>query len=229
MKTFHLFPAVAAVVACTAVACGGNGVPEDALAPQEFEIRIPEQDSLKCQSVGEEYFLAEVDFVCRIDNDELVADLYIQSSPSDCGEWGNPTYVADNAWLKIDGEIVATVGEYEFGGRHHNDMITFMHEGARHMLWHSSIGWGWRACARPDCLVICDPGFECVVDSTENVAVDGCLRDAGDPRPPLGAICVQVNSDGTVPAFDDPWTTPDPYAQNGEMILPCAGEESMEL
>jgi len=229
MKISHLFLAVAAVVTCTAVACGGNGVPEDALTPQEFEIRVPEQDSLNCQSVGEDYFLAQVDFVCRIDNAQLVADLYIQSSPTDCGEWGNPTYVADNAWLKIDGEITETSGEYEFGGRHHNDMIAFMHEGARHMLWHSSIGWGWRACAAPDCLVVCTPGSDCVVDSTENVAVDGCLRDAGDPRPPLGAICVQVSSDGTVPTFDDPWTTPDPYAQKGEMILPCAGEESMEL
>ena len=48
MKISHLFLAVAAVVTCTAVACGGNGVPEDALTPQEFEIRVPEQDSLNC-------------------------------------------------------------------------------------------------------------------------------------------------------------------------------------
>ncbi len=226
--------------------CGGEGNPDvidpdviddvdaddtsgDTSGPDEFDIRVPDQESLKCESDWEDYFLAQVDHLCRIDNDEMVADLYIQSSPTDCGEWGNPTYETDNVWLRIDGDITSTTGEYEFGGRHHNDMISFLHEGSWHRLWHSSIGWGWRACTRPDCLVICEPDVDCVVDSTEGVAVDGCLRDAGDPPPALQVICVQVNADGTLPPFEDPWNTPDPYAQNGEMILPCLGEESLEL
>ncbi len=197
----------------------------------EFVIRKPSQEALSCSMMGgDPYYITQLDFVCRMNNDALNADLYIQTTPIDCGEWGNPSYKTDAIWLKMGDTINATTGSYEFGGRHHNDMISFMYNGSRHILWHSSIGYGWRACATPDCLVVCEPGQECVVDTTDGVATDGCARKAGDPPPPLPVICVQVDSNGNVPDFLDPWTTDDPLNETpGAMILPCLGEETMEL
>ncbi|HPB51188.1 MAG TPA: hypothetical protein PLY68_08055 [Myxococcota bacterium] len=197
----------------------------------EFVIRKPSQEALSCSMMGgDPYYITQLDFVCRMNNDALNADLYIQTTPIDCGEWGNPSYKTDAIWLKMGDTINATTGSYEFGGRHHNDMISFMYNGSRHILWHSSIGYGWRACTTPDCLVVCEPGQECVVDTTDGVATDGCARKAGDPPPPLPVICVQVDSNGNVPDFLDPWTTDDPLNETpGAMILPCLGEETMEL
>ena len=51
---------------------------------------------------------------------------------------------------------------------------------------------------------------------------DGCARDSGSGPPPLPAICVRVESDGSVPPLLDPW-----QAQPGHdeyPLLPCYGE-----
>lgn len=238
------FALAGALIALCTVGCGDNVTPSDEIfdvttdtaeadtaEADDFVIRKPSQEALKCSMMGgDPYYIAQLDFVCHMDNDALDADLYLQTTPTDCGEWANPTYKTDAAWLKIGDQIDATTGSYDFGGRHHNDTISFMHNGSRHILWHSSIGYGWRACTTPDCLVICEPGQECVVDTTDGVAIDGCARGAGDPPPPLPVICVQIDPDGNVPEFLDPWTTDDPWNETpGAMILPCLGEETMEL
>lgn len=222
-------------------ACGDSGSDSDVLQDayldlsddlpdenHEFTIRKPAQEALFCQvEFGGEYWLAQLDHVCRIDNSALQGELYIQADPIDCGQFGNPSYSTPAAWLKTNDVVHEVTAQYDFGGRHNNDLISFTFNSTNYVLYHSSIGYGWRACTTPDCMVVCDPGRECLPDTDVDVAIDGCARSAGDPPPALKVICVTIQPDGSVPDFNDPWITQDPYGQEGDKILPCPGEESV--
>lgn len=198
---------------------------QDADASGDFVFRIPEQNALECQSDigGDPLFFPQIDHYCVIDNTSLTAEIYIQADPALCGEWGNPTYEKHGIWIRIDGKITEIDGNYGYGGRHRNDYIQFQYDQTWYEIWHSSIGYGWRACADPDCMIVCQPSTVCDHDlNAANIAIDGCAREAGQ-QPGLRAICVQVNADGTLPELTDPWTTPDPYSPEN-MILPCPGD-----
>lgn len=169
----------------------------------------------------------DIDHVCLFDNTELQMELYVRARPVGCtGFWGTPVYTVGAAWTKIDGQVAPTMAQYDWGGNHHNDSIGFKVGEQLYVIWHSSIGWGWRACAPPDCSIVCDSGTDfgaCdpyagfTVDGT-----DGCARDTGDPPPPLPVVCVKVQSDGTVPPLLDPWTQHTGYDQYP--LLPCGGD-----
>jgi hypothetical protein len=226
----------------TATDDGAVDVPDDnggdTVNPTDFVIRKPAAEALECTSTmgGDNYFIGQIDYFCHIENTALTADLYIQTEPTDCGQWGNPTYTEQNTWIKVGGTVSKIDGGYEYGGRHHNDYISFTWAGTMYYIGYSSLGYGGRVCTTPHCLEVCKPGQECplcelgkscAADTTGLVANNGCARTAGGMAPPLLAICVQVNSDGTLPELQDPWTTLSPYGENGEMILPCLGENDM--
>ncbi len=241
MKRLPMFVAPLVFSAILLAGCGDSGTDSDVSqdipadvpadvpdATQDFTIRKPAQEDLFCQvEFGGEYWLGQLDHVCQIDNSSMKAELYVQADPIDCGQFGNPSYSTPAAWLKINGQIHAVAASYDFGGRHNNDLISFTFDSTTYILYHSSIGYGWRACTKPDCMVVCDPGKECVPDTDVDIAIDGCARAAGDPPPSLPVICVTVEADGSVPEFSDPWATQDPYGEEGVMILPCPGEESV--
>ena len=195
---------------------------------EDFVVRVPDNNALECTDGlgGGSYFVSQVDHICQMSNEALQAEFYFQADPSECGNFGNAQYQMHMAWIKIDGKLSEVGAGYDYGGNHHNDSISFTYAETSYEIWHSSIGWGWRACARPDCLIVCSPGTACNHTSDMNVAQDGCSRNAGDPPPDLQVICVRVNDDGTVPEFLDPWTTQSPYGEEGDMILPCSGEEN---
>jgi hypothetical protein len=181
-------------------------------ASSEFEIRKPSERTLTCQTTQKEY---DVDYYCDCENDSLHATLYVQSRPESCGPMSAINYVVEKAWIKTSGGIeVLEEVLYNGGGNHHNDRLTFLWNKHYVSFYHSSTGFGWRVCTTPDCMQICKDA-EC-----RTILYDGCARTACASRPSLKVRCVQVNTDGTVPARFDPWIK----SEGNPYPLPCAGD-----
>lgn len=205
----------------------GDATPEDTASDEggplpEFPIRTPASHEIECVGTGNVTFW-DTDYVCRVPLNTTSLELYVQATPTDCQavfDSGYPIFDDVNVWYKVDGtgDAWPTPGAYDWGGNHHNDQIKFAYDGTRYVLWHSSLGFGWHACAPPDCLLTCEPTatFE-TCDYLGGFSVDGCDREPGGPPPPAPVICVAVNADGSVPPLDDPWAGADP-------LLPCAGD-----
>jgi hypothetical protein len=199
----------------------------DTANPWDFDIRMPDQEAKECvtEFVGTS-MMPQADFICQIDNTAMNAMLYIQSNPESCDGFGTPAYSTPGAWLKTGDQIAEITGSYDAGGKHRNDYITFNVGDTKFIIGHSSIGWGWRVCSPPDCLIVCENGVDCTADGVTGIQQNGCTRAAGGPPPALQVICVQVNADGTVPEMLDPWTTPSPWVEGDDVfILPCGGED----
>lgn len=198
-----------------------------------FQIRVPREDVLTCtdDGMGMDEAFDHIDHLCAFEYESKEIQLYIQAKPTQCfGIW-NASYEVSHAWIKIDGEIKSTKAAYDMGGNHRNDAITFKMDGDTFHIWHSSIGFGWRVCSAPDCLIVCDEGVECVNDGAFGLVAEGpgikengCLRVSGSGPPPSRVICVRIPYDGSAPDLNDPWieNTGDAYYP----LLPCAGEEN---
>lgn len=197
-----------------------------------FSLRIPQSRSLTCsddQAAGGQPWY-DVDYVCRVAYESLEVELYLQATPSDCYSFGAPIFVADHQrlWIKQNGAISeAPSGSfvYDYGGRHHNDSLSFTVAGQHYTLWHSSMGWGGRVCTSPDCLLICKEGLSCAWGETDSIAVNGCSREAGSGAPATKILCEQVAADGSVPAFLDLWSVSD--GSTDAPLLPCGGDSGM--
>lgn len=181
-------------------------------ASTEFEIRKPSESTLSCLTTQKEY---DVDLYCDCDNDSLHATIYVQTRPESCGPMSAVNYTVEKAWIKTSSGIEPLQeANYNGGGNHHNDRITFLWNKKYFSFYHSSTGFGWRVCATPDCMQICKDA-EC-----RTILYDGCARSACASRPSLKVRCVQVNTDGTVPQREDPWVK----SESNPYPLPCAGD-----
>lgn len=198
---------------------GDPGSSGDADTLDDFQVRSLASHAIVCTD-GQVRTERDLDTLCRIEYGPLVADVYVQATPVSCvGIWQAPTFEVAGAWSRINDTIAPIAATYDYGGNHHNDSLHVTLEGTGYTIWHSSIGFGYRACAPPDCLLECDAGATC---DAENPVVDGCAREPGAGPPPHPIVCVRVQPDGTIPPLLDPWradaTDPD-YP-----LLPCAGE-----
>ncbi|MBN1944612.1 MAG: hypothetical protein JW797_03005 [Bradymonadales bacterium] len=215
--------------------------PEIDAGPEPFPIRVPQSRVVSCGQSSPTFF--DIDHVCTIDMElsspavSVHADLYIQASPYGCAPWGSPLYTSVGAWMRVDGEVTqldAGQSHYDYGGNHHNDAIDVVIQGEHLLLYHSSFAWGWRACAPPDCVLVCaegtevrrphDPDQDTSVTCTrdQNYVLDGCERNTGDPPPPHPVLCVEVQADGSVPPLLDPWTS---HTEAPDYpLLPCIGD-----
>jgi hypothetical protein len=180
-----------------------------------FEIRKPVAITIPCgTTTAQEY---QMDMVCESDNSELQAAIYMQSRPTSCGPMSAVTYTVEKGWIQTaEGVVALEQMSYDGGGNHKNDRISFLWRGKYYSFYHSSIGFGFRACASPDCMQICQD-LEC-----RNVAMDGCVRPSCKSPPHLDVRCAVVKSDGTVPERVDAWTTKVPGYDVYQ--LPCAGD-----
>jgi hypothetical protein len=144
---------------------------------------------------------AETDYVCAFTLQGQSALLYVQATPTACvSAMSNMAdYGAVSGWISLNGGAATAPDAvvYDWGGNHQNNRIDFTWDGKEYSLYHSSFGWGWRKCQEMDCMQVRVNG---------TLETDGCTMERNLP-----AICVQVGSDGSVPALVDTFE-------------PCAGD-----
>jgi hypothetical protein len=191
----------------------------------DFPFRTPQARTVPCASATATFW--DTDHVCHVTYDTLNVHIYVQATPTDCEGFGighTPVFGLVSGWIKRDGSVFPMAAHYDWGGNHHNDSLYFTVDGDLYLIWHSSTGFGWRACAPPDCLMPCASGTtSATCDYTSGWQVDGCDREAGGPPPPYPVICVLVAADGSVPALLDPWQAQ--ASASDYPLLPCAGDQ----
>ncbi len=187
-----------------------------------FAIRVPQLRTVPCDGASESFW--DVDYVCQIDNSTLDVEVYFQATPNGCVNAlvPRPT-LTTQAWVKTATGVQQTTGNYDWGGNHHVEALHFLLDGTLYGIWHSSMVFGGRVCAPPDCLRVCQSGA--TVDTCgvyDTFATDGCTRESGGPPPPLPVICVPVAANGSVPPFLDPWQAQ--VSDPSFPLLPCPGD-----
>ena len=156
-----------------------------------FFVRVPQTRTVTCGD-GTTADAPDVDLVCQLPWDGKTYYVYVQSHPTACFEMMmTPTFDVDGAWMSVDGTVTEADATYDWGGNHHNDQLQITYAEMIFQLYHSSFGFGWRSCARPDCLILNDLNL--------TIVQDGC-----SPTRTLPVICVSVNADGSLPEFVDP-------------------------
>ncbi|MBN2361761.1 MAG: hypothetical protein JXR83_20075 [Deltaproteobacteria bacterium] len=131
----------------------------------------------------------DVDYVCTLDYQTCHGFVYVQSHATTC-EFGCETTV-DGAWISIGGSVSTVIASYNWGGNHANDSISVNHDDKVFKYYHSSFGWGWRACQPPDCTQVFQLDGITLIE-------DGCTMARTLPQ-----VCVRVNEYGSVPPLID--------------------------
>lgn len=160
--------------------------------PFGFFYRNPSTQTVMCtdyEGNENEVEFVDQDFVCTIEYGDVSGYIYFQATAVDCElVFSEMPIYNTTGWISLDGEVSPLESPaYDFGGGHHNDFFTFGFEGVYYKYYHSSFGYGWRACQNMDCIQI--------TDSEGVVSEDGCTHERTIP-----IVCSMINSDGT---FDD--------------------------
>lgn len=144
----------------------------------------------------------DTDHVCTFAHAATTGWLYVQATASDCNVTMGATASKFDvkAWFSAagKGKEALAKADYDWGGNHHNDAILFDLGGKHYKAWHSSIGFGWRACQPPDCLQ--------VLDDTGAIVEDGCTKNRTLP-----IACQVVADEGTITELKD-------------TFVPCKGD-----
>jgi len=178
---------------------GASDVSEDTVDNDlGFTIRYPATHHIDCEDPdpdfpAEDLDEPDADWLCTFDYDGASGHVYVQATPTGCFVTLSSTPVYDDCagWIALDGTVSpVTDADYDWGGNHHNDTITFTWDGKRFTYDHSSFGWGFRQCQEMDCLVVRDSGGDLIED--------GCTKDRTLP-----AVCRLIGTDGTWGSFED--------------------------
>lgn len=163
-----------------------------------FQLRVPGVHSIPCVGGGNAGLCTngmiefpDRDYVCTLRYQSLEAYLYVQATPTQYVEFMGPGFRTEGAWLSDGVTVEPVTASYDWGGGHHNEAIVLDLPEQRFQYWHSSFGFGFRACHPPDCLDVYAPGSSDLVQS-------GC-----SPERALPVVCVAVREDGTLPALVD--------------------------
>ncbi len=109
------------------------------------------------------------------------------------------------AQVSMDGVVTSLANsQYDYGGNHHNDSVSFDSDGHTYKYSHSSLGFGGRRCQAMDCMIVYAAG------SSTTVETDGCT-----PARTLPEVCVAIKADRTHAAL-----LPDPFKK-------CPGDPSL--
>ena len=154
-----------------------------------FTYRVPQTHAIKCSQGGgfggdEPQNLTDTDWLCTFAHGGNSGYLYVQGTPVDCKvTMGAIPVLEAQGWFS-DGTTATPLAKvaYDWGGGHHNDAITFDWNSSTYKAYHSSFGWGWRACQPMDCLVVSLNGA---------VVEDGCTTARTLP-----IVCVPIEADG---------------------------------
>jgi hypothetical protein len=151
-----------------------------------FVLQPPSSNTVTCEDIGDTSF-DDADWICAFDYGGAHGYVYLLAEATACKI--SPTLTVRVAQLSLNGVVTTLKGAtYDWGGNHHNDSISFLHNGNRFTFFHSSFGYGSRSCQNMDCLNV-DMG------ATGKTTDVGCGTDRKNP-----IVCSKVKSDG---AFDD--------------------------
>jgi hypothetical protein len=153
-------------------------------------------------STGSEYGFSfrapgekNLDWLCTYHQDQVSGYVYVrllETGKQSAGIAMVPVYAVQLAQISIDGKVSMLEGvEYEYGGGHHNDALSFDYAGKSQRYYHSSFGFGFRKCQNMDCRDVY--GLASTTLETE-----GCASDRKLPE-----VCVAIEPDGTHGALTD--------------------------
>jgi hypothetical protein len=156
-----------------------------------FFIRTPQERDLLCSQFPERipelpFTTPDADWLCTFEWGETTGHIYVQATPVKCFVLMTPEPVYEaEAWLSVDGTASSLDSpNYDYGGNHHNDFFEFDWQGEHFKYYHSTFGFGWRACQPMDCMTVSEPGGAEIED--------GCTTDRTLPL-----TCVPIKADGT--------------------------------
>ncbi len=156
-----------------------------------FYIRKPQEHDLLCSQFPDRipefpFTTADTDWLCTFKWGDASGHIYVQATPVECFVLMTPQPVyGTEAWLSVEGEASSLKNaDYDYGGNHNNDFFEFDWQGERIKYYHSSFGFGWRACQPMDCIQ--------VYDLEGNLLEDGCTTERTLP-----VTCVPIKADGT--------------------------------
>ena len=156
-----------------------------------FNIRLPAIHTVECEGgmpgLDDSLDQLDQDWLCTVDYDETHGHVYVQATAVSCFATMSaiPEFEVQGAWISMDGQVQALDnGYYDWGGNHQNDYLEFDWNGQRFKYYHSSFGFGWRACHPMDCIQVKEPGGDFIED--------GCTMERTLP-----AVCVLIKEDGT--------------------------------
>ena len=155
-----------------------------------FHMRIPQQREVDCG--GTPTTVLDADWLCTYDDGTTTAMTYVRGTAVSCIKTMSAVPIFDaTAEIAVDGVVSSlTDVTYDWGGNHHNDFVRFTWGALDYSYYHSSFGFGWRACQEMDCLQVSNPDGSYVED--------GCTCDRTLP-----VVCRQVLEDGTWGDFTD--------------------------
>lgn len=147
-------------------------------------------------STGSEYGFSfrapgvkNLDWLCTFQQGEQSGYVYVrllETGKQSAGLAMVPVYSVQLAQISIDGEVSTLDGvEYEYGGGHHNDALSFDYAGKSQRYYHSSFGFGFRKCQNMDCRDVYELG-------STTLETEGCASDRKRPE-----VCVSFEPDGT--------------------------------
>lgn len=193
---------------------GSGGQTEDAgsdpIQAFGFSIRVPRYHTVSCESEmgpAESVEELERDFICTFDYTDESGHLYFKSKPSGCQFLMGPSvsFELEGAQLALGDEIIDLQNAYyDLGGNHVNDSFGFDYKGKYLKYYHSSFGFGWRACQPMDCIQVFDTSEQ------PDPSLDGCTAERTLP-----IVCAQVQEDGSFDQLED-------------TFAPCPGDSNYE-
>lgn len=174
-----------------------------------FSYRSPGSKSVTCAGeIGSQTMdEPDQDWLCTFHHGGRTDYVYLRASATgEClpGLYV-PQYKLELAQISSDGAVTPLDhAQYDYGGNHHNDTVSFDFEGRIHKYGHSSFGYGGRRCQPMDCRVVYAAG------SSTTVETDGCTSARTLPE-----VCVAIKADRTHAVL-----TTDPYKK-------CPGDPSL--
>ena len=171
----------------------GSGGTTGSSGEYGFTYRSPGSHNESCADPQSGYIhtivAPDTDWLCTFSQSTPKGYVYVRltSSGSLCsGMYMAPDYKVELAQISVKGVVTSLANaQYNFGGAHNDDYLTFDYQGATYKYFHSSLGYGYRKCQPMDCINIYE------LDST-TLKTEGCTSARTLPE-----VCVQIKAGGT--------------------------------
>lgn len=131
----------------------------------------------------------QLDYLCTLNAAGTSTYVYVrldQTGTKSVGIATIPVFTPVLAKISVNGTVTDLANAtYDYGGGHHNDSLQFDDQGKSYRYYHSSFGFGFRACQPMDCVSLYAQGGT-------TPTTDGCTSARALPE-----VCVPIKADGT--------------------------------